>query len=209
MSLRAGLPVTPPSSPGPARPTAKSESFEIPDVPVYDQTGRKLSFFSDLVKGRTVVISFIFTTCTTICPPLTAGLCKVQQELMSTGDHRIQLISITVDPVTDVPERLNSFAQKFGAKPGWTFVTGNKQDIDRLLKALGAYASEPTAHSPMILIGNEPAQFWTRTYGLARPSTIRDLILKAAAKPSAPLLQPPTDPRPINTKPDGGSSNDH
>jgi cytochrome oxidase Cu insertion factor (SCO1/SenC/PrrC family) len=185
MSLRAADTVAPSETLGPPGATTKSESFEIPDVIVYDQNGRKLSFYSDLVRGRTVAISFIFTTCTTVCPPLTAGMSSVQQQLTSAGGNRVQLISITVDPVTDVPERLNSFAQRFGAKPGWTFVTGNKQDIDRLLRALGAYVSDPTAHSPMILIGNEPAQFWTRTYGLARPSAIRDLILRAAAKSSA------------------------
>lgn len=185
MTLRAGLPVNPPQAPAPADTASRGESFEVPDVAVYDQNGNKLRFYSDLVKGRTVAIDFIFTTCTTICPPLTATMSRVQQELASTGARSIQLISITVDPVTDVPERLKSFAQKFGAKPGWTFVTGSKADIELLLKALGAYVPDPAAHSPMVLIGNEPARYWTRTNGLARPSALRDLIIQAAAKPAA------------------------
>src|SRR6185503_4496540 len=53
----------------------------IPDTIVYDQNGKKLRFYSDLVKGKTVAINFIFTTCTTICPPLTATFRKLQQEL--------------------------------------------------------------------------------------------------------------------------------
>jgi len=56
-------------------------SMRIPDVLVYDQTGKQLEFTSDLIKGKTVAINFIFTTCTTICPPLTATFRRVQQEL--------------------------------------------------------------------------------------------------------------------------------
>jgi cytochrome oxidase Cu insertion factor (SCO1/SenC/PrrC family) len=196
MSLRPGAPVTPSHTPGRADTAIKGESFEIPDVTVYDQNGNKLSFFSDLVKGKTVAINFIFTTCKTVCPPLTATMSRVQQELASGGHRPIQLISITVDPVTDVPERLKSFAQKFEAKPGWTFVTGTKSNIDLLLKALGAYVSDPAAHSPMVLIGNEPARYWTRAYGLARPSALRDLILQASARSSTPAAA--TAPRSQN-----------
>jgi len=72
----------------------------IPDVEVYDQNGKRLNFYSDLVKGKTVAINFIFTTCTTICPPLTATFRRVQQDL---GELSIpaQLISVSVDPGTD------------------------------------------------------------------------------------------------------------
>lgn len=66
----------------------------------------------------------------------------------------MSLISISVDPATDVPERLNSFASKFNAGPGWTFVTGNKLEIDQLLKTLGAATASKSDHTPMILVGN-------------------------------------------------------
>jgi len=189
MTLRAGPPTPQTDSPDPGHANATREelSLVIPDVTVFDQNGSKLHFYSDLVKDRIVAINFIFTTCTTICPPLTANMSKVQQELKDNPGRpglNVQLISVTVDPATDVPERLNSFATRFGAKPGWTFVTGDTHDIDRLLRALGAYVSNRAEHSPMILIGNERARYWTRSYGLARPSSLRDLIVQAAAKPS-------------------------
>ena len=162
-----------------------SISLRVPDVAVYDQNQNKLRFYTDLVKGKTVVVNFIFTTCTTICPPLTATFRKVQQELGDRPGRDVQLISISVDPVTDVPERLKEFAARFDAGPGWTFVTGSKSEIEQLLKALGAYVADKTQHSPMILVGNEPAGYWTRAYGLAAPSTIVKLINEAAAKPVA------------------------
>ena len=156
--------------------------LRIPDTPVVDQSGRPLKFYTDLVKGRTVAISFIFTTCTTICPPITATFRRVQQELGDRVGHDIHLISVSVDPVTDVPERLNNFAAKFKAGPGWTFVTGAKPDIDQLLKSLGAGVADKNDHTAFVLIGNEKSGYWTRAYGLSPPSTLVKTIFEAAGK---------------------------
>lgn len=156
--------------------------LKIPDVTVYDQDARKLQFFTDLVKGKTVAINFIFTTCTTICPPLAATFRRIQVELGGRVGNDVRLISISVDPVTDVPERLKAFAAKFKAGPGWTFVTGSKPDIDLLLKALGASVADKNDHTPMVLVGNEPAGYWTRTYGLAPAPVLVKVITDAASK---------------------------
>ena len=157
-------------------------SIRIPDVLVHDQDGRKLNFYSDLIRGKTVVINFIFTTCTTICPPLTATFRRVQQDLGERAGRDVHLISISVDPVTDVPERLKAFSAMFKAGPGWTFVTGNKQEINLLLKALGANVGDKNDHTPMILVGNQRANYWTRAYGLAPASTLVKVITDAATR---------------------------
>jgi len=156
-------------------------SSRIPDIRVYDQNGKPLDFYSDLVKGKTVAINFIFTTCTTICPPLTATFRRVQQDLMGSALN-IQLISISVDPTIDTPERLHEFAAKFKAGPGWTFVTGEKTDIDSLLQALGAAVADKNDHTPMILIGNDRAGYWTRSYGLSSPEALVKVIAEAASR---------------------------
>ena len=163
----------------PAAESDSSSSTGIPDVVVFDQHSKQLNFYSDLVKGKTVAINFIFTTCTGICPPLTATFRKVQQEL---GEHNpnIQLISISVDPVTDTPERLHDFAAKFKAGPGWTFVTGDPTNIDSLLKALGAATPNKIDHPSTILISNDETGYRTRVYGLSSPKVLVDLISKAA-----------------------------
>ena len=160
-------------------------NLRIPDTTVYDQHGRKLNFYTDLVKGKTVAINFIFTTCTAICPSLTATFRRVQQGLGERVGRDVQLISISVDPTTDVPERLKEFSAKFKAGPGWTFVTGSKQEIDTLLNALGGYAPDKNNHTPLLLIGNEAAGFWTRIYGLSPISQIVNLVNDAASKTAA------------------------
>jgi protein SCO1/2 len=159
-------------------------SLRIPETTVYDQNNRKLNFYADLVKGKTVAINFVFTTCTTICPPLTATFQRVQQGLGERLGRDVELISISVDPATDVPERLKAYSEKFKAGAGWTFVTGSKPEIDKLLAALGGYASNKADHTPLVLIGNDSANFWTRTYGLSPPSQLISLINEAANKKS-------------------------
>jgi cytochrome oxidase Cu insertion factor (SCO1/SenC/PrrC family) len=81
-----------------------------------------------------------------------------------------------------VPERLKEYGAKFKAGPGWTFVTGSKPEIDRLLDALGAAVGDKNDHTPMLLIGNDAAGYWTRTYGLAPASTLVKVVNEAAAK---------------------------
>ena len=164
----------PAPTPAPVETPADQYAFsssQIPDVRVRDQNGQSLNFYTDLVKGRNVAINFIFTTCTTVCPALTATFRRVQGELEKSQSD-IKLISVSVDPAVDTPERLRDFADKFKVGPGWTFVTGEKSDIDTLLRKLGAGVGNKNDHTSMILIGNDPANVWTRTYGLSSPTLL-------------------------------------
>jgi hypothetical protein len=117
---------------------ALASSLHIPNVPVRDQDGKRLTFYTDLVQGKTVAINFIFTTCTTICPLSAATFTRVQWELRERVGRDVYLISISVDPVTDTPPRLKAWGEKFQVGQGWTLVTGSRPVIDRLLNALAA-----------------------------------------------------------------------
>lgn len=164
--------------------TTESSAFtsaKIPDMQVLDQHGKQLNFYSDLIKGKTVAINFVFTTCTAICPSLAATFRRVQQDAATRGID-VHLISVSVDPATDTPERLNDFAAKFKAGPGWTFVTGDKARIDSVLQGLGAAVSNKNDHTPMILIGNDSSDYWTRAYGLTSPTKIVDILAEATKR---------------------------
>src|SRR5215213_4898923 len=163
---------------------APRKKMIIPDVEVLDQEGNVLHFYSDLIKGKTVAINFIFTNCTTICPPLAATFARVQKEMGDKVGKDVHFISISVDPLTDTPERLKAWGAKFKAGAGWTFVTGDKQEMDKLLNALGAAVSKREDHTPAMIIGNDAKGVWTRTYGLAKTGQIVGLILDVMeAKP--------------------------
>ena len=105
----------------------------------------------------------------------------MQQEARTRGLD-VQLISVSVDPTVDTPQRLQEYAKRFKAESGWTFVTGDKAEIDSLLQVMGVAIANKNDHTPMVLIGNEVADSWTRTYGLSSPKTIVDLIESASSR---------------------------
>jgi protein SCO1/2 len=158
-----------------------STAPRIPDAEVLDQDGRRVRFYTDLVRGKIVVVQFVFTTCTTICPPLGATFARVQKELGERAGRDVHFISISVDPATDTPERLKAWGAKFHAGPGWTFVTGAKPEIDKLLAAFGVATADKNDHTPTIIIYNDTTRAATRTYGLAGPTQIIKSIDETAA----------------------------
>jgi cytochrome oxidase Cu insertion factor (SCO1/SenC/PrrC family) len=166
--------------------TADTQQWEhgalvVPDIPVIDQHGRKLRFYTDLIKGKTVALNFIFTTCTTQCPPQTYNLRRVQQALGERVGRDVTFISLSVDP-GERPAALQKFARRFDIAPGWYIVSASKRDLDRLLTALGAFSSDKLNHSAMTLIGNEPGHYWRRMHSLSAPPLLVQAINQAASR---------------------------
>lgn len=153
---------------------ASTESFapKIPDVEVLTQDGRTVHFYSDLVKGNTIAVNFIFTNCKTICPVLGAMFTNLQKQ----GAHGVRMISISIDPTVDTPRRLKEWSAKFGAGPSWTLVTGRQTDIDAIVKAFGAYTARPQDHLPVTIIGSDATGLWTRNYGFLGNAEIAAVI---------------------------------
>lgn len=173
----------PPAADAAAR-TEALGSMSIPDSLLLDQDGHEVHFYSDLVADRVVAINFIFTTCTTICPPMGANFGKLQELMAEHVGKDFQMISVSVDPAVDTPQRLKAWADKFGRKPGWTLVTGHKPEVDVLLKALKVFTPDKTDHSPVLLLGDDAHGEWTRAYGLAPPATLAEMVEKLLARPA-------------------------
>jgi len=162
---------------------ARAADDTLPDVSVIDQTGQSRHFYSDLVKGRTVAIDFFYTTCTSFCRPLSANLAEVQQRLSARMGKDVALISISIDPTTDTPAKLKDFAANFDQGPGWTFVTGARSDIAKLLDRMGQPLGNPEDHMPLVLVHNDPAGGWTHIDGYD-PDEIAQALTKAAGPPA-------------------------
>lgn len=155
---------------------ARSASSSIPDAEVVDQNGKPLRFYSDLIKGKTVILNFMFTSCTYLCPMQGANFSRIQAALGERLSKDVTLVSVTVDPVTDTPERLKSWGQRFGAKSGWTFVTGAKPEMDKLLRALTGDPSGLKEHSAIAFIGNYDRGVWIRADALDSPARLLDAL---------------------------------
>lgn len=170
------------AAPAPPAPEAHRR-LAIPDVELIDQHGRPVHLYRDLVQGHVVAINFVFTSCGTICPPMGAIFGRLEQLL---GDpERARLISISIDPVVDTPERLAAWGARFHAGPGWTLLTGRKETIDALRKALAVFTPDLDSHAPVVLIGDDATGQWTRADGLAPAARlaeqVRALLAPAAA----------------------------
>jgi protein SCO1 len=150
--------------------------LRIPDTILVNQRGEKIHFYSDLIKGKVVAINTIFTTCTTICPLMGASFAKLRKSLWNHPE--VSLISISIDPAVDTPERLDQWSRGFGpAGPGWTLLTGEPADVVALLKGLQVFTPDKRDHAPVVLIGGGAAVEWTRASALAPVSQLEDLIL--------------------------------
>ncbi len=142
-------------------------SINIPNVPVITQDGKPVRFYKDLIKDKVVAINFIYTSCELSCPLSGFYFGQLHDSLGSRAGKDVYLISITIDPVKDTPERLKEWSQAFGVGAGWTQVTGAKTDIDALLKSLQAFSPDISDHSTFVLLGHERIGDWKRLDGIS------------------------------------------
>jgi protein SCO1/2 len=141
---------------------AGAETFHtIPDVTLVNQQGEPVKLYSDLMGNGVVVVNFIFTTCTTICPPMGAVFGQLQKLLHDRGHSGVRLISISIDPVTDTPDKLLAWGETFHAGPNWSLLTGDKADIDKVRRAFHSYTADKSSHSSVAFIGNAAKGKWT------------------------------------------------
>ncbi|HEY1545233.1 MAG TPA: SCO family protein [Xanthobacteraceae bacterium] len=134
----------------------------FPNLPVVTQDGKKLNFYDDVIKGRRVLISFIYTNCPDICPLTTARLAQLEDKLGDEVGRDIFFVSLTVDPVRDTPARLKEFANAFGAGHGWLFLTGNPADMYEIKSKLGDKSHRLDEHRNEVVLGNDATGQWMR-----------------------------------------------
>jgi protein SCO1/2 len=171
-----------PASAGPAPATVTSRNpwgaGYFPNVELTTQHGKKVRFYEDLLKGKTVAINVIFTECTEVCPLETANMVKLRRQLGDRVDKDIVFYSISIDPKNDTPQVLKGYAEKFGAD--WMFLTGDAADIYQVVKKLGLIKGRDLSsgghHAAQLMIGNEPTGQWTRTSAVDNPAFLAGRI---------------------------------
>lgn len=146
--------------------SASTESYSIPDVELIDQSGAPVSLRTLLQADQPIALNFIFTTCTTICPVMTATFAAMRRELGDAGEQ-LRLVSISIDPEYDRPDKLKAYSEQFGAGTGWEFLTGDSIDIVQVLRSFDSYAGSKMNHKPVTLLKRPGSSTWTRIDGLA------------------------------------------
>jgi cytochrome oxidase Cu insertion factor (SCO1/SenC/PrrC family)/cytochrome c2 len=135
----------------------------FPNLPVIDQNGRTLRFYDEVIKGKIVVISFIYTSCQDLCPLTTAKMAQLEDKLDGAVGRDLFFISMSVDPENDTPERMKAFADAFDVGPGWLFLTGKVADIRAINYKLGDRSDRNLSdHRNEIVLGNDAIGDWQR-----------------------------------------------
>jgi protein SCO1/2 len=133
-------------------------------------------FVSDVIGDDIVVMDFVYTTCTTICPVLSALFAQVQTKLGDDVGNGITLVSMSVDPTRDTPQRMKAYSTKHGAGDGWIWLTGPKPVVNDVLIGLGAYTTNFEDHPSMVLIGDGKTGEWRRLFGFPNPDRIVQVV---------------------------------
>ena len=146
------------------------ESYIMPDVTLVNQNGTRVKF-KNLVNNsnKPVVVDFIYGTCTTICPVLSAGYVNLQRKLGQNSTN-VHLISISIDPENDTPKVMKEYLKRYRAQSGWDFFTGSRADIDKVMHAFDAYIPNKMYHYPLTLIRDPKNGKWVRVFGLTSTS---------------------------------------
>ena len=161
--------------------TRTEVTIEVPDVTLIDQQGREVGFRQAMLGDKPVFVEFIFATCTTICPVLSAGFASVQRKL---GDDReeVLLVSLTIDPEHDGPEELRHYLDRYGARSGWDFYTGTRKDIDEVMNAFDAYVADKMSHRPLTFVHAPGSDSWVRIDGFAGSRDLMEEVERATGE---------------------------
>ena len=141
-------------------------NYDVPPVKLVRDDGRAVSLADELNDGRPVILNFIYTTCTTVCP-VTSHTFAQFQEMLGEERNKVHMISISIDPEQDTPERLAAYARKYEAAPQWHFYTGTNEASLTAQRAFDVYRGDKMNHSPVTLLRTVPGKSWLRIEGFA------------------------------------------
>ena len=138
--------------------------YQTPSVQLVREDGKGVNLRSEIEDGRPVVLTFIYTSCTTVCPLISHTLSELQTRLGADRD-RVHLISISIDPEQDTPARLRDYAAGFKAGPEWQHYTGTLAASQAAQRAFDAYRGDKMSHTPATFVRTAPGEPWVRLDG--------------------------------------------
>lgn len=153
------------------------QTYQVPDVDLVDNSGRSANLRALLAIDQPVALNFIFTTCTTICPVMTATMLQLQKTLES-DEVKPNYISISIDPDYDSAQVMQEYAESFGAN--WTFLTGSTENVLSALQAFDAYRGNKVNHFALTLFRASNGSEWTRVEGLTSAQELAQIWRETA-----------------------------
>jgi protein SCO1/2 len=162
----AGGPSAVASPSGKAAVTQRNVALDIPPITLVREDGHPVDFPRELDDGRAVMVNFIFTSCSSICP-ISSQTFSQFQKMLGASAARVHLVSVSIDPEEDTPVALRKYAQKYDAQTGWNHYTGTIEATTATQKAFGIYKGDKMNHDPVTLLRVAPGRPWVRIDGFA------------------------------------------
>jgi protein SCO1/2 len=148
-----------------------TSNYTVPDVMLVRSDGARVSFAKEIDDGRPVLLDFVYTTCTTICPVLSQTFAEVQKRLGADA-AKVRMVSVSIDPEEDTPARLAEYSKRYHAGDQWSFYTGSVQASIQVQRAFDVYRGDKMNHSPVTLFRPAPGRPWVRLDGFATPDAV-------------------------------------
>lgn len=156
--------------------------YETPEVKLVRADGERVSLARELDDGRPVLLNFIFTTCSSVCPLASQTFAEFRDRL-GTQVSGVHLMSISIDPEQDTPARLREYARKYHAGPEWQYYTGSLDASVAVQRAFDVYRGDKMSHTTVTLMRAAPGKPWLRIEGFATPDDlVRDYRSLLAAR---------------------------
>ncbi len=160
----------------PPQVTRSIANYFVPDtITLVRSDGARVSFARALNDGSPVLLDFIYTTCTTICPVLSQTFAEVQKRLGADA-AKVKMLSVSTDPEQDTPARLTEYAKRYRAGAEWTFYTGTVEASIAAQRAFDVYRGDKMNHTPLTFFRRAPGQPWVRLDGFATPDAVMDEV---------------------------------
>jgi protein SCO1/2 len=180
--LASALLTTPAQSQQPPTKNAQTSSAAaqkyFTDIELINQDGQTVRFYTDLLKNKVVVINSFYATEHAGCTAMFLNLAKLRTALGDRTGRDVVFISLTVDPLTDTPAKLKIFAEGFQTGPGWSFITGKKENVEFALRKLGMFVANRDKHSMVLLIANERTGLWKKSMAMAEPADLARVVVE-------------------------------
>ena len=145
--------------------------YAIPALDLVRDDGSAALFPREVDDGRAVILNFVYTSCTAVCP-LTSQVFSQVQKMLNKDIDKVHMISISIDPEYDTPERLAAYARKYHRSAHWQFYTGTVKDSIAMQKAFNAYRGDKMNHIPLTFMREAPGKSWVRLDGFANPDEV-------------------------------------
>jgi protein SCO1/2 len=146
-------------------------NYRVPDTTLVRSDGVRVNFAHELDDGRPVLLDFIYTTCTTICPVMSQTFAEVQKRL-GPDAAKVKMVSVSIDPEQDTPARLTEYSKRYRAGAQWSFYTGSVESSVAVQRAFDVYRGDKMNHSPVTLFRAAPGRPWVRLDGFATPDAV-------------------------------------